>query len=192
MLKSSSNIGFLDFVYNIYKELDKHDIILSYEGDINHQIMKAFTDLVEENMTKINESEALQIKVYHVIIECLQNINKHGDHPENESQLRFNRGIFLLSRNKHDYFVTTGNYIMTEKIEELTRLLNMINSHSKKQLNELYKKQLKEGHLSEKGGAGLGLIDIRRKTGNLLESQFLPVSDSHAFYLFTSKVPRTV
>ena len=29
----------------------------------------------------------------------------------------------------------------------------------------LYKKQIKEGRLSDKGGAGLGFIDIKRKTG---------------------------
>ena len=189
---STPNSGFLDFVYNYYKGMDKHDIIISYEGDINHQIMKAFTDLVEENMAKVNESEALQIKVYHVMVECLQNINKHGVHPENESDMEFNRGIFLLSRNSHVYYVTTGNYIKKEKIPELTELLAHINSLSKKLLNEHYKKQLREGHLSEKGGAGLGLIDIRRKTGNHLECKFLPVSDTHAFFLFTSIVPRTI
>lgn len=192
MQKPLYNSGFLDVVYNFYKGRKKLEIILSYEGGINHQIMKAFTDLVEENMIKINESEALQVKVYHVMVECLQNINKHGIYPGNDPELEFKNGVFFLSRDNHVYFVTTGNYIKIEKKDYLTELLTHINSLSGKQLNDLYKTQLKNGHLSEKGGAGLGLIDIRRKTGKQLDCQFLPVSDSHAFFLFTSKISRSI
>jgi hypothetical protein len=184
------NKGFLDFVYDFYKGMKEHEITLAYEGDINHQIMKTFTTLAEGNMSKIDESEALQKKVYHVMVECLQNISKHAVHPEDEADTEYNRGIFLISRNNQVYNVTTGNIIKKEKISYLTEVIDHVNSLNKNQLNELYKKQLREGHLSDKGGAGLGFIDIRRKTGKDLEYQFLPLSDSHSFFLFTSTIPR--
>jgi hypothetical protein len=57
----------------------------------------------------------------------------------------------------------------------------------KDDLNALYKKQIREGSLSEKGGAGLGLIDIARKTGRQLDYQFLPLEDSDN-YFFLLKV----
>ena len=172
--------------------MKEHEITLAYEGEINHQIMKTFTSLAEGNMTKNDESEVLQKKVYHVMVECLQNIYKHAAHPEDDTNIDYNRGIFLISRNNQVYNVTTGNIIKKEKISYLTDLLCYINSLSKKQLNDLYKKQLKEGHLSEKGGAGLGFIDMRRKTGNDLEYQFFPVSDTYAFFLFTSTIRRNI
>ncbi|MCB8994192.1 MAG: hypothetical protein H6538_01135 [Bacteroidales bacterium] len=190
MLKHSSTSGFLDFVYDFYKGMKEHEITLVYEGEINHQIMKAFTSLAEGHMTKHAESELLQKKVYHVMVECLQNISKHASHPEVKDDTDYNRGIFLVSRNNDVYNITTGNIIKKEKILYLKELLGHINSLSKTDLNELYKKQLKEGHLSDKGGAGLGFIDIRRKTGKDLEYQFLPLSDSHSFFLFTSTIPR--
>jgi hypothetical protein len=49
---------------------------------------------------------------------------------------------------------------------------------------------MKEGVLSSKGGAGLGLIDIARKTGNKLVYHFLPISDTLSFFLLTSIIPR--
>lgn len=192
MPKAFSNNGFLDFVYDFYKGMKEHEITLAYEGEINHQIMKTFTTLAEGNMSKIDESEALQKKVYHVMVECLQNISKHAVHPENEKDSEYNHGIFLISRNNQIYSITTGNVIKVERIPYITDLLNHINSLSKKQLDELYKKQLKEGHLSDKGGAGLGFIDIRRKTGKNLEFLFFPISESHSFFLFTSTIPRNI
>jgi hypothetical protein len=190
MPNSLSNSGYLDFVYDFYKGMKEHEITLAYEGEINHQIMKTFTSLAEGNMSKADEPEALQKKVYHVMVECLQNISKHAVHPEDEANLEYNRGIFLISRDNQVYNVTTGNVIKKERISYLNELLCHINSLSDIQLDELYKKQLREGHLSEKGGAGLGFIDIRRKTGNDLKFRFLPISDSHAFFLFTSTIPR--
>ncbi len=184
------NKGFLDFVYDFYKGMKEHEITLAYEGEINHQIMKTFTSLAEGNMSKNDESELLQKKVYHVMVECLQNISKHAVHPEDEADLEYNRGIFLISRNNKVYNVTTGNVIKNERIIYLTELLDHVNSLNREQLNELYKKQLREGHLSEKGGAGLGFIDIRRKTGEELLYKFLPLSGTHAFFLLTSTIPR--
>ncbi len=184
------NKGFLDFVYDFYKGMKEHEITLAYEGEINHQIMKTFTSLAEGNMSKNDESEMLQKKVYHVMVECLQNISKHAVHPEDETDLEYNRGIFLISRNNKVYNVTTGNVIKKERTSYLTELLDHVNSLNKEELNVLYKKQLREGHLSEKGGAGLGFIDIRRKTGEELLFKFLPLSDTHAFFLLTSTIPR--
>ena len=49
---------------------------------------------------------------------------------------------------------------------------------------------MKEGRLSEKGGAGLGFIDIARKTGNQLEFHFLPIDEGSSFFLLTSSISR--
>lgn len=179
-------------MYNLYKGMKEHEITLAYEGEINHDIMKTFTNLAEGNMSKAEEPEALQKKVYHVMVECLQNISKHAVHADDEPKIEYSRGIFLISRNHAVYNVTTGNIITKESVEYLEELLSHINSLNKKQLDDLYKKQLREGHLSDKGGAGLGFIDIRRKTGNSLEYQFLPISDSHSFFLFTSTISRNI
>ena len=77
-------------------------------------------------------------------------------------------------------------------LEELTEMLDHINSLDKDGLKELYKNQMKEGRLSEKGGAGLGFIDIARKTGNKLEFHFLPIDEGSSFFLLTSSVSRNL
>ena len=69
----------------------------------------------------------------------------------------------------------------------MKKSIDNINSLNKDDLNALYKKQIREGTLSEKGGAGLGLIDIARKTGRQLDYQFLPLEDNEN-YFFLLKV----
>jgi hypothetical protein len=182
--------GFLEFVYLFYKEMKAHEITLVYEGEITHQITKAFTSLTESNMAKEEESNTVQRKVFHVMVECLQNISKHADEVTENDYLFSGRGIFMVSKRETEYAVTTGNALDNERIADLRTMLDTINSLDKEALNEMYKKQIRDGRLSDKGGAGLGFIDIKRKTGNKLEYHFLPVSDKVSFFLLTSTVSR--
>src|SRR3972149_72887 len=154
-----------------------HEITLVYEGEIRHQITKAFTSLTESNMAKESEANAVQKKVFHVMVECLQNISKHAENFEPDEYLFAGRGIFMVSKGNDEYNVTTGNVVDNSRIEELTEMLNNINNLDRDGLKELYKNQMKEGRLSEKGGAGLGFIDIARKTGKKLDFHFLPVDN---------------
>ncbi len=184
--------GFLEFVYEFYKSMKAHEITLVYEGEITHQITKAFTSLTESNMAKEEEAGSVQRKVFHVMVECLQNISKHADDFTSNDFLFSGRGIFLVSKGDKEYSVTTGNAVENERIPELTKLLEEINRLDKDELKELYKRQIKEGRLSEKGGAGLGFIDIKRKTGRELEYHFLPIDESTSFFLLTSTIERNL
>ena len=185
-----SNKGFLQFVYNFYKGMKTHEITLAYEGEINHQIMKAFTTLAQGKMSKEAETAQVQKRVYHVMVECLQNISKHAFHSDIKPESELNRGILLVIKNEAEYKITTGNVIESEHQEELNSMLSQINKLDKADLDKLYVTQLKEGEISKKGGAGLGFIDIKRKTGQKLEFHFFPVDQNYTFFLLTSRIPR--
>ncbi len=182
--------GFLEFVYEFYKSMKAHEITLVYEGEITHRITKAFTSLTESNMAKEDEPGGVQRKVFHVMVECLQNISKHADDFVSSDFLFSGRGIFLVSKGENEYSVTTGNAIDNDRIEEMTEMLETINKMDKDELKGLYKRQMKEGRLWDKGGAGLGFIDIKRKTGKELEYHFLPISNDTSFFLLTSTISR--
>lgn len=182
--------GYIEFIYDFYKSMKAHEISLVYEGEITHQITKAFTTMAETNMLKEEESNSVQKKVFHVMVECLQNISKHADAPGQENDIFASRGLFMVSKGSNSYNVTTGNIVENDKIEELTSMLDHINSLDKDGLKALHKEQMQKGTLSEKGGAGLGFIDIARKTGNKLEYHLLPVDGKTHFFVLTSTITR--
>jgi coenzyme F420-reducing hydrogenase delta subunit len=180
---------FLEYVYGFYRSMTANSVNLVYEGEITHQITKAFTSLTESNMAAAEESNNVQKKVFHVMVECLQNISKHADSLDSDNSSS-GRGIFLVAREEEEYTVTTGNVVSKERAELLKDSLEKINSLDKEGLKLLYKQQIREGRLSEKGGAGLGFIDIARKTGRPLEYHFLDVDDNHSFFVLISKITR--
>lgn len=190
MVESDSIRGFLDFVYDVYSTMRAHEITLVYEGEITHQITKAFTSMAELDMAKEEESSSVQKKVYHVMVECLQNISKHAESSDVDDSRYQGRGIFMVTRGSEHYHVISGNIVDASREADLREMLDRINGMSREELNALYKEQIRNGTLSEKGGAGLGFIDIVRKTEHRLEYEFMPLGDDQRFFILTSTISR--
>ena len=182
---------FLEFVYSFNDSMETNDVKLVYKGEITHQVTKAFTSLTETNMMVDEEPNSVQKKVFHVIVEFLQNISKHADHLAEEGEKEEGSGVFLLCRNDNNYVITTGNVLQKSKESIIGSILDRINTLDKDGLKELYKQQIKEGKLSEKGGAGLGFIDIAKKTGNPLNYKFIPINDDFSFFMISSTISRS-
>jgi hypothetical protein len=189
-MTDKEKIDSLEFVYNFYLKMRDSNVSLAYEGEITHQITKAFTALTESNMVNEEDYNTVQRKVFHVMVECLQNISKHAEPIGNLPASKDGRGIFMISKNAEEYNVTTGNVVSNDKIEELSEMLDNINSLDKIGLKQLYKQQIREGRLSPKGGAGLGFIDIVRKTGEKLVYEFLRINDHQSFFILISTISR--
>ena len=145
-----------------------HKISLVYEGEISQQIVSVFSKIAEAKMEG-KEHEVTKRRVYHVLVECLQNICKHGDEKEYSDDKAIGKGILLVGNNESQYMVTTGNLIGNEHVESLVETLNRVNSLDTKEIKTQYKKALKASVISDKGGAGLGFIDMVKKTGNPVE-----------------------
>jgi hypothetical protein len=80
------------------------------------------------------------------------------------------------------YKIITGNFVSAENIEKLEERIKRINRSSHEEIKELYKFILNHQKISTKGGGGLGLVDIARKTGNKLDYSFKEYNNKHSFF----------
>ena len=90
----------------------------------------------------------------------------------------------MLAVKKVDtgYRIITGNFVHIDNIEKLEEKIKRINRSSHEEIKELYKFILNHQRISAKGGGGLGLVDIARKTGNKLEYSFRRYNDTYSFF----------
>jgi hypothetical protein len=84
----------------------------------------------------------------------------------------------------------SGNAIRKANISKLQEKLEKINSLDKEGLKDLYKAIIKNTTISEKGGAGLGFVDMARKSGTKLEYEFPEMSADYAFFCLKVNVER--
>jgi len=177
--------NFIKSVSNIYDEMIENGFSLVYLGEFSHDITKMFTQMAESDMEKNSEERSVQRKVYHVMVETLQNMNKHSDEIKEGN---IGNGLFIIGKKQDTYYIITSNKVAEQHKDPLERALNQVNTATKEELNQMYRKQIREGKLSDKGGAGLGLIDIARKIGEPLNYQFLQLDEQSYFFILKVEI----
>ncbi len=180
------NVGFIKSVLNVYDEMSDNGISIVYLGEFHHQITKMFTSMAEEDMDRKDEQKSIIRKVYSVMVETLQNMAKHSD--EITDKYNIGKGLFMIGKKDESYYIITSNKVTHDKKMDLEKAIKQVNGASKEELKEMYRKQITEGTISAKGGAGLGLIEIARKTRNKLIYQFLPFDDNTYFFLLKVEI----
>ncbi len=180
------NVSFIKSVLTLYDELRTNGISLVYLGEFNHQITKMFTSMADNEMDRQEEEKSVRRKVYHSMVETLQNMNKHSD--EIEEHYNIGKGFFMIGKKDDIYYIITSNKVAKEKVPILTSAIEEVNTATMAELKAMYKKQLREGKLSTKGGAGLGLIDIARKTGQKLAYEFIPLDPDSYFFILKVEI----
>ena len=139
---------------------------------------------MESKMRKLSISDRLKKRVFNVLVECFQNLYHHIEQiTEKEEHILVQKSALIMVRYEDDkIIVRTGNYIKNEGISDLKSRLSMVNDLSQEELRKLYQDKLLNNSLSNKGTAGLGLIDIARKSKNKLGYEFISINDKCSFF----------
>jgi len=123
-------------------------------------------------------------KVSFLMAECFQNVIRHTDVDSDTRDATGYPGFFMTRNIDGNYYIASGNLIPNEDISSLQSKIDDVNNLSKEELKILYMNVLDTGGVSAKGGAGLGLIDMARKSGKKLEAEYHRVNSSLTnFYL---------
>ncbi len=168
-----------------YEKLNGGDVLLAYKGSITSDLISNVLEVVESKLDDLSESSKIRKKVYNVLVESLQNLYHHIDELPGSMKADYDPkfGVLVVSREgQNTYKITTGNFVTSGKIKSLKDKIDKINSLSKDELKDMYKFILNHQKLSAKGGGGLGLVDIARKTGNKLEYSFDNYNNDYYFF----------
>lgn len=178
-------------IYDFYDRMERNQILLSFKGEVTSELLTSILQIIESKLDNMAEAPKTKRKVYNILVECLQNLYHHMDQAplsltgEPNSQ---RTAIFMIGKVGDRYNIITGNYILNENIEGVKGRIDKINSLDKDQLKEHYQEVLNNGQMSDKGGGGLGFIDIARKSGEKLDYDFVSVDEEHSFFTLNIKV----
>ncbi|MBI5010829.1 MAG: hypothetical protein HZB98_14535 [Bacteroidia bacterium] len=170
-------------IENYFSDQPNDNIILIYKGNVDSDVINHVLDSVEEKMVAVNDNPKLRKKVYNVLVESLQNLFHHVDKVPADFEEQVEKyGLLVVKKVDSGYKIVTGNFVQSENIEKLEEKIKRINRSTHDEIKELYKFILNHQRISAKGGGGLGLVDIARKTGNKLDYAFVKYNDNYSFF----------
>jgi len=179
-------MGFVleDWLNNIRKDQKE---LLFFSGTITSDVVTEYIEKIESLSQKMTLPRNLEKRMMHVAIESIQNLYHHSCKEPSEKKMK-NFGVFLLSIKDNALFLTTGNYLKQDNLFFLKNRLKQLNSLEPEEIKKIYKIILNDTKLSNKGGGGLGMIDIIKKTKQKLSFHFHPINDQYSFYEFKVKI----
>lgn len=181
----------MNFIYDLHRTMMTQKLILVYEGDFTQETTKSILAMAERNLDSSGEDSSIKRKVFNVMVEALQNIVKHSSEKGMKAgSLLSKSAIFMISKDDQRYSIMTGNPILMSDVPQLKKNLEDLNNLDKEGLKEMYKNIIKNTQISEKGGAGLGFVDMARKSGEKLELQFPQMDTDYAFFCLKVNVSR--
>jgi len=162
--------------------------MLSFKGELTSDLLTSILQIVENKLDRFGESAKVKKRMFNILVECLQNLHHHIESPPVETSDDTPSVVVMIARNVTGYSVLTGNFVLANNADTLKKRLEEINSMTKDEVKALYKSVLADGQMSEKGGGGLGMIDIARKSGEKLEYGFVPFGNGSSFFSLNVKV----
>ncbi len=165
--------------------------LFAFKGMMNDDILGEILSRVEDTLSEYESLMKLQRRINVIAVEILQNIFHHfeGVDSTTVNDPSHNVVMFLLSKGKDAYYIIAGNYVPIETAEFLKEKIDSINNLSVEELKKRYRKVLSNGDFSEQGGAGLGIIDIARKSGQNLDYDFITNDNRNSFFTIKVSVP---
>lgn len=176
----------IERIYDLYDALERQRILLSFKGDLSAELVTALLGMVERKMELIEPDAKARKRVFNVVMECLQNLYHHNKRPAPQQAVHRSasdpHGVVMIAQLEDGYSILTGNFMAGNDVDRVKEHMDRINAMTPEELREFYRTTLNNGHFSERGGGGLGMIDIARKSGGKLEYGFVPFNEDSAFF----------
>ena len=140
-----------------------------YQGKFDDAFTSVIIDLSEINVINEEDMKKSRKKISFLLAESFQNIVRHGDAEEADGD---DSSMFGVRQRGRVLMIYSSNVVDGSTKEILEGSLEKVNSLDKDELRAYYKDVFLNGEVSDKGGAGLGLIEMARKSDHTLQYSF--------------------
>ncbi len=168
-------------VHTLYDVLawDRFDML--YSGRFHDEHTASLIALGEDSARE--QDRAHRQRLAFVMVEAYQNIVRHRAPLTGALERSAGRSLFALRcRTEGDEVIAVDPVLATET-DALSEVLARVGGSDLQQLKQLFLDRLRDGSRTERGGAGLGLIEMARRSGNGMQHALLPLDEARRLFL---------
>ncbi len=170
----------------LYKQEADNEMSFIYYGHFSDRVNDSLVPLAEIFIGKSQVDLKIRKRAFYIFVECIQNVNRHSS--KGKRSKSFPHEIFSIRQKQNRFNIAFGNVMPNSKVGFLKSKIDDLNKTSVEKLNLKYKRILKDTVLSKLGGAGLGLIEVARKSGNKIRYKFDKLDDSYSYFSMETNI----
>ncbi|AUN95320.1 biofilm regulation protein kinase SiaB [Pseudazoarcus pumilus] len=169
-------------LFDLREQFNRRNILLCFNGPISHGLIEELGNALRSYLTAEQLQPSAVMDVFGVYIELTQNIRHYcrvRGYDENDAAVT----VVVARDVDGGYAVQAGNMVERADGEALLARIEQLAAMDKAALKAAYKEQLRrprdEGAVS---GAGLGLIDVARKSSRPLAATLSDLGGERVFF----------
>jgi hypothetical protein len=174
-------------LYNLREQFDASGMMMCFNGPFSHSIIEEIGTALRNHLSAENIAGAAVQNVFAVYIELAQNVRNYL-FLRGLGQGETSASIITIARWGEGYAVSSGNMILKEDAGPLCARIEEINAMPPDALKRAYKEQMRRDTPSEALGAGLGLLEIARRSSAPMNCSVRDIDETYIFFSLTAFV----
>lgn len=168
--------------FGLREHFNSNRILLCFNGPISRSLIEEIGKALKIYLHADNLQPSAAMDVFSVYVEMTQNIRHYAQAME-YNDLDSSATVVVGRNSEGRYVVQAGNLVEKSDGDALLFRIDALSKMDKTQLKAAYKSQLRQPRDENPiRGAGLGLIDMSRKSIIPLNANLTPVSECHCFF----------
>ena len=189
-MKSRENSMFDIEMLHLELKVD-HVMLFDFNGIVTQDSIVSIAKAVESTLLRADEDEARVRIIFELIVEVMQNILNYSADSVKIADNRYeSKGAVLITLNsqKQTYEIHSGNHVFTDKVKYLKENLAEIDAIPMENVKDEYKQRRRDRRRVHSRGAGLGFLDMVRKSQHKLNYKFTEVDAEKVFFELTLNI----
>jgi hypothetical protein len=161
--------------------LRENRVIMAYNGTVSDELMLTLADMLKARLVAYDDTRRSKL-IFSVFMEGVQNLIWHGNRHEDNS------GMILITEVGNEITVICGNRVARSESEILKERLRKIEGADKEMIRQMYREGMSQSGEHEGPGAGLGLLEIARRTSQPIRYSFEDVDQNSVDFFLAATI----
>jgi len=157
--------------------------VIQFKGKLTFERIGILLNDLKNRKEAFDIKPILYKKLLTLMIEVLENVLKYSEYFE-DFIFQYPEYLpeFELNLNEDGFILMSRNPVRDEDRGSISEKIKRINTSNEEELKKIYRETITNGMFTEKGGAGLGFIEMAKIASHDLEFNFQPVAEGYSVY----------
>lgn len=172
-------------LYNLRECFTEKKIIFCYSGPMSQDLMVEIGNTLRQKMQQESYNRNVVAKTFAILVEQVQNIMHYSTEKTQADKIedaKLGSGIVTVGYDDKRYYVASGNMVKAEDRDRISEKISKINSMNPEEKKQYYRDMRKQSPDESSRGAGLGFIEMARKSDYPMEFDFSDIDENFCFF----------
>ncbi|NOQ31436.1 MAG: hypothetical protein GQ570_09960 [Helicobacteraceae bacterium] len=168
--------------------MEEEGIVFSFSGMISQSLTSFMVETAKSQLEEQGHDAKITRNMFLIAIEQLQNIMSYAKDKHIESGCKYTSpGVLVIGYDdeKEKFYVSSSNEIVHSDQAKVSSKIDHINSLDKDSQRKFLREKLRSAEDSHERGAGVGFIEMAKRSSEKLKYDFETISGKIYFHIKT-------